>query len=494
MSEKKNLQITGNDIVAGLKAVGLAAGDVVIVHSSLSSMGNVKGGADTVIDALLEVVGDEGTVVMPTFPADKPFKKDTSPTYLGRVPETFRKRKGSLRSLHPLVPVSAIGKHARYIVQNHEKCDVPQGMDSPYGKIYQLNGKVLLIGVDLDRCTMMHLIEVIAEAPYLSQAKGEYIDHKGKKVQATYRQFPGPHRDFIGLTRWFIEAGIATQTAIGRARVMLINAKDLVDQGLEAIAEDPAAVLCENPNCSDCITQRRAVYRRDLNRRSFKLSAVSDLAGRYLDEIIENLNRYAIEHLELFHIQGRELFQLEPGQIRHIFNRLKSAGIKVSGIRLSNAARFEHVLKIAEQHSVEHIIVPMNESLKVGLKGENSIRVILENTTQLAAEACLILEKSREQGFGLAFNPANFARVKEKPFLKSLTRGRVKKFIHQLYINDSTFDGTATPLACGNAEIKELISILTCSGFDGYFVLEGSPAEIDYDQRVTQLFAILDEL
>ena len=491
MSGSNKPVITKSAIINGLKTLGLAAGDVVIVHCALSSMGEVKGGPDTLIDALLETVGDQGTVVMPTFSSERPFNKERSPTFLGQVPEAFRTRKSSLRSLHPLVPVSAIGRDADYIVEGHEKCMAPQGNGSPYAKINELNGKILLLGVDLDRCTSLHIVEILANAPYLLNEAGEYLDENGTIVEGAYKQFPGPHRDFIGLTRWFIEAGIVKETRIGNARTWLMNAREAVDEGMKAIALDPAAMLCENPNCNDCVNQRKAIYRQRLKRENFRLSVVSDLAGRYVDQIIENLDHYGIEYVELFHIQGQELFELAPAEIDHIFNRLKTAGKKVSGIKISNGNRFGSIIKIAEEHDVAAVIMPMNQNWIEGLPPvNNEVQIVLENINQLASETCPILK----QGFGLAFNPSNFARVKEKPFLQSLTLGRLKKFIRQLYINDGTFAGASTSLAGGNAEIKELISILRWSGFDGYFVLEGNPGQIDYDQRAATLFEMLDEL
>jgi aminoglycoside 3-N-acetyltransferase len=491
MGESSKPVITKNDIINGLKTLGLSTGDVVIVHCSLSSMGDVKGGAGTLIDALLETVGDQGTVVMPTFSQERPFNKESSPTFLGRVSESFRTRKSSVRSLHPLVPVSAVGKDAGYIVAGHEKCVVPQGPDSPYGKINELDGKILLLGVDLDRCTSLHICEILANAPYLTGTKGSYLDENGKIVEGAYKQFPGPHRDFIGLTRWFIEAGIVKEARIGKARAWLMNSKEVIDEGMKAMAIDPAAVLCENPECNDCIAQRKAIYRQSLKSESFTLSVVSDLAGRYLDEIIENLDRYGIEYIELFHIQGKELFELAPDEIDHIFNRLKKADKKVSGIKISNGNRLDSIIKIAEKYDVNAVIIPMNENWTGGVPpNNNDVQIVLENINQLASET----RSTLEEGFGLAFNPSNFARVKEKPFLQSLTTGRIKKFIRQLYINDSTFAGAGTSLAGGNAEIKELISILRYSGFDGYFVLEGNPGEIDYFQQAATLFEILDEL
>jgi len=475
--------IRENDIVNGLQDLGLPSGAAVMVHSALSSFGNVEGGADTVIDALLKVVGKEGTIIVPTFSSEKPFRIKKSPTLLGTIPEALRNRKDSVRSLHPLVPVSAIGENAEYIVADHENCDVPQGIESPYGKVIELNGYVLLLGVDLDRCTLMHTFEIQADAPYLSEISGEYIDRNGNKTHKNYKQFPGPHRDFIGLGKRLEKAGIIKKIRIGCSIARLMKAKDLISEGLKAMEEDTAAVLCENPRCDDCVTQRSRIFKSKLQREDFKLSAVSDCAGRYIDEIIENLNKFAIPNVEIFHIQGKELFQLDPEEVDHIFHRFGRSNIKISGLKISNAGYYELTEKIARYHKVNTIIAPLAPDAADKMSPPKNLSLLLENVSHLSSEISEIMRPTSGSSIRLALNPYNLARIKEKPFLEALTKGRIKKYIHQLYINDGTYQGDRTELAEGNAEIKELISIMRCSSFDGYFVIESAPKGFQYTLR-----------
>src|SRR5215213_5257896 len=101
--------VTLSVIENGLRALGLPSGCKVLVHSAMSSFGHVEGGADTVIDALLSVVGSQGTVMAPTLTGNEYLSPDNPPTFdpvntpcwTGRVPETMRKRSNALRSLHP---------------------------------------------------------------------------------------------------------------------------------------------------------------------------------------------------------------------------------------------------------------------------------------------------------------------------------------------------------------------------------------------------------
>jgi aminoglycoside 3-N-acetyltransferase len=140
-------------------------------HSSLSRLGEVQGGAETVIDALLESVGEEGTIVAPTFcrvprkPNDysndlEPwFDARHTPSRVGKISETFRNRKNALRSCHPTHSVAAIGWNACYIIKDHYKCNTPFSVGSPFERIMELKGKWLFIGVDIDKFTIYHVFE-----------------------------------------------------------------------------------------------------------------------------------------------------------------------------------------------------------------------------------------------------------------------------------------------------------------------------------------------
>ena len=108
--------ITKKDILQGLKKLGIKKGDHLLVHTALGSFGKVQNGAETVIDALLEMVGAEGTVMMPTFgPPNEIFDPKKSESNLGAVPKAFWKRKNAVRSRHPLASVAAIGEKAKWL-------------------------------------------------------------------------------------------------------------------------------------------------------------------------------------------------------------------------------------------------------------------------------------------------------------------------------------------------------------------------------------------
>lgn len=180
---RKKPTVTAADITAGLRRLGLRSGDRVNVHSSLSSFGMVKGGAQTVIRALLEVIAPQGTLMMPAFSQGKVevFDHDRTPSFNGRITETFRLMPGVKRSRHPTHAYSAIGPDAERYLADAEKL-LAWGPESPLGRLIDDGGWVLLIGVTHGSSTAQHHGETAARAKcfgldtspvYLLDAEGE---------------------------------------------------------------------------------------------------------------------------------------------------------------------------------------------------------------------------------------------------------------------------------------------------------------------------------
>lgn len=166
----KNKQaVSEADLVAILQQQGIQEGDVLMVHSSLRKIGLVENGAGTLIDALLKTLGNQGTLLMPSFPAigfnydylkSKPlFDVKQTPSRMGVVTETFRKKNGVLRSLHPTDSVIAFGKEAEYLVKDHFGQLTPYNDQSPFYRLCELKGKILMIGVGLESLTNLHTLE-----------------------------------------------------------------------------------------------------------------------------------------------------------------------------------------------------------------------------------------------------------------------------------------------------------------------------------------------
>ncbi len=160
------------DLQNSFQNIGLRSGDTVLVHSSLRTLGPVDGGADTVIDALLETVGPDGILAMPTHTfkvvnAQQPiFHQALTPSCVGALTEVFRKRSGTVRGLHPTHSIAAVGPRADEFIAIREQDSTPCPPESPYGRLRTWNGKVLIIGVGLECCTFFHGCEEWAEMPW----------------------------------------------------------------------------------------------------------------------------------------------------------------------------------------------------------------------------------------------------------------------------------------------------------------------------------------
>ena len=169
--------ILKEDMITKLRELGLEKGDTVMVHTSLKRMGYVCGGAQTVIEALMDVVGEAGTIMMSTqswknldpetgvhWETDEYDKKLTPTNTMGAVAEMFRQMPGSVRSDHPARSVCAWGRHASYLTEKHDLSNI-FGDGSPIGRLYELDGKVLQLGTGYDKNTSLHLADVRAEYP-----------------------------------------------------------------------------------------------------------------------------------------------------------------------------------------------------------------------------------------------------------------------------------------------------------------------------------------
>ncbi|MEM2940604.1 MAG: AAC(3) family N-acetyltransferase [Thermoproteota archaeon] len=235
-------------MIQGLVKLGVEKGDTLLVHSSLSSIGYVPGGAETMIDALLESVGEEGTVVVPTItgkifdsPEYPPSFSKNKPCWTGIVPETFRKRSDACRSRHPTHSVAAIGKDARKITEGHENAETPCGNGTPYLKVPEFNGKILFIGATLKTNTTFHSVEELAKLYYHIQPEPSVckIDMDGEEIERKYFLHAyGTPRAFDEKEREFVEHGIVRIGYVGRARSIVVDARKMIEFTLEKIEED----------------------------------------------------------------------------------------------------------------------------------------------------------------------------------------------------------------------------------------------------------------
>lgn len=251
------------DIVRALKDVGVHEGQTIMVHTSLSSFGFVCGGAQTVIEALLECTGEEGTLMMPAqswknldpetgvhweeprewwqtirdnWPA---YDKAITPTNtMGAVAEMFRKWPGALRSDHPARSVAALGRYAEYLTRNHDLSNI-FGEGSPVGKLYELDGYVLLMGVEYDKNTSIHLADVRAEYPgkhYVTEHSAMMVN--GKREWAAYQTLFVDGEDFEQIGEAFELQGNTSRVLLGNGSICLMRQRELVDFAVDWIQQN----------------------------------------------------------------------------------------------------------------------------------------------------------------------------------------------------------------------------------------------------------------
>ncbi len=164
-----------------LRAIGLKAGDTVLIHSSYKSMGGLEGGIQTLVDAVLSVLGDRGTLVVPTLTyttvtaANPVFNYLETPSCVGAISEFVRNMSGAIRSVHPTHSCAAIGYRAEEYTSTHYLDRTPAGENSPFTKLMYSGARILMLGSDIAYNTSFHAIEEIADLPYV--LTGEPIEH-----------------------------------------------------------------------------------------------------------------------------------------------------------------------------------------------------------------------------------------------------------------------------------------------------------------------------
>lgn len=234
----------------------MKSGMDVLVHSSLSSIGYVEGGAESVIDALLEICGtDRGTVIVPTLTGtaqDGPecppqFDQARSPCWTGIIPETFRKRPEALRSIHPTHSVAAIGNKAAYYTADHENCLTPCGEGSPYLKLAEQGGSILLLGVSLESNTTLHAVEELCRSPYHLQPAATrcvMVTNRGESIVRDFMLHQwGTVRNFNVLHDELLSNGIMMAGKIGQANSLLIDSGKLIAYATAKLALFPDALI-----------------------------------------------------------------------------------------------------------------------------------------------------------------------------------------------------------------------------------------------------------
>jgi aminoglycoside 3-N-acetyltransferase len=252
MREQKVIKATArmntvDTLYNDLRKLGVNDGDILLVHSSLSSLGWVCGAAQAVIMALFKAVGEQGTLVMPSHSGDisdpaewenppvpaewvqsiyenmPAFDPHLTPSRgMGRIAELFRTLPQVVRSSHPQLSFSAWGRSSVQITEDHPLTP-SLGMGSPLGRIYALNGKVLLLGAGFDSCTSFHLSEALNEKMPLKKM-GTALMEGGKRVWKWFEDYDyNSDEDFEKIGEAFENTGKVLSGKVGSADSRLFS-------------------------------------------------------------------------------------------------------------------------------------------------------------------------------------------------------------------------------------------------------------------------------
>ena len=241
------------DLVRDLAGTGVRRGDLLMVHSSLRSIGFVEAGPETVVDALLQAVGPEGTLVVPTFTypsaGDPEFVFDPvhTPSGMGAISEAARRRPEARRSIHLAHSVAAIGPLAATIATSGGAS--AWDADSPMRQVFDRSGRYLLLGVPYQNLTAMHLCEVWLGLPYrkarISEGLMRHPDGSCTPlVSIGTPPLPGhPGSDYNRLGQRMEDAGLVTLGIVGNAVARLLDARDLRTMARDLSQQDPHGFL-----------------------------------------------------------------------------------------------------------------------------------------------------------------------------------------------------------------------------------------------------------
>ncbi len=263
--KRSNLPCTRQQLAKDLRVLGVQPGMTLLVHSSLSAIGWVAGGPVAVIQALMDVLTPDGTLVMPTFSGDysdpapwqhppvpepwHPIIREHMPAYdpaitpsrqMGRIVETFRTWPDVRRSYHPHVSFAAWGKHSDVIADNHS-CEYPLGERSPLARVYDLDGRVLLLGVGFSNNTSFHLAEYRVPDPPQTQNGGPILEN-GERIWKTYHDVDIDEEPFPDIGADFERMDAVDKGNIGYAEARLFRQRPAVDFAVVWLAKKTVTV------------------------------------------------------------------------------------------------------------------------------------------------------------------------------------------------------------------------------------------------------------
>jgi aminoglycoside 3-N-acetyltransferase len=263
--------ITRSQLAADLRRLGIRPGGITMVHTRMSAIGWVVGAAETVVRSLLDVLGPDGTLMAYASWEEHVYRASEWPpahreAYVaeppafdvatgeaardhGRIPERVRTWPGAERSAHPEASVVAVGARARWLTETHPPDDA-YGSDSPFARLVEAGGQVLMLGAPLDTITLLHHAEAIAGGPdkrrvtfHIQVADGGRVEERAFTDIDTsagafaYEQLGLQEDAFAVIARAALDAGVGASGRVGRAESHLFPAPELTEFAVRWIEE-----------------------------------------------------------------------------------------------------------------------------------------------------------------------------------------------------------------------------------------------------------------
>lgn len=243
------------DLSRALRKLGLQEGDVVLCHVAFNKFQGFRGRADDVVGCLQEVVGKTGTLLMPTMPfsvSALDYVKQTevtdlevSPSAMGLVTEIFRRMPGVVRSKHPTHPVAAYGPLAEEMVRDHSSAGTPCGVNSPFNRLLDLQGKIVFLGTGIEAMTFYHSVEELLEPQMpVSPFTADWFELKTRDaagdISITWTRLYNPilsrHRDLNILLPELQKSGSWRAGQVGLVPVAAVKASEVLNTCLQMAA------------------------------------------------------------------------------------------------------------------------------------------------------------------------------------------------------------------------------------------------------------------
>ena len=234
---------TRQQLVDDLKDIGTPTGTVVLVHACLEAIGPIEGGAETLVAAFQEVLGSEGTLLVPAFGLNAEV-----PTGSSEFAVTVRRQPGAAQSDHPAFSFAAIGKDAEALTA-HVPFHYPFGSDGSLARLHRRNGWILLIGIGHIGNLSLHLAEIWANVPYIHRS-AQITTASGEET--TMLGSPECSAGFAKIEPLLRQSRILRRGTIGNAASQLMRQQQAVSMAVAMLQGSPSALLCDDATCRSC--------------------------------------------------------------------------------------------------------------------------------------------------------------------------------------------------------------------------------------------------